>query len=63
MTSKAFDRLRFLAEIGLPATSTLLTTIGVIWALPVMVPVVATVVAVNTFIGALVGIKRSNYNS
>lgn len=63
MSSSLFNVLRFLAELGLPSLATLLAAIGTIWSLPVMVPVVATVIAVNTFVGALVGVRRSQYNS
>lgn len=63
MPSNTFDTLRFLAEIGLPALATALTSIGAIWSLSVMIPVVSTIVVINTLIGALVGVKRANYNS
>lgn len=59
MSNKTFNILRFLAEVGLPALAALVGTIGTIWALPLTVPAVATVVALNVFVGALVGIKRN----
>lgn len=63
MNSKLFNTLRFATEVGLPALATLLTAIGVIWTLEVMVPIVATVVAVNTFIGAVVGVSRIQHQA
>lgn len=63
MSSTQFNVLRSLAEIYLPTLATLVTAIGTIWSLPVAVPVVATIVAVNTALGAIVRYKRSQYNS
>lgn len=62
MNSKLFNKMRWMAEIGFPALSVLATAIGTIWGLPVMIPVVATLVAVNAFVGALVGVSRAEYN-
>ena len=63
MNSQTFNILRSLAEIYLPTLATLVTAVGAIWSLPVTIPIVATIVAVNTAIGAIVKYKRAQYNS
>ena len=63
MNSQTFNILRSLAEIYLPTLATLVTAVGAIWSLPVAIPLVATILAVNTAIGAIVKYKRAQYNS
>lgn len=63
MSNKTFDRLRFLAEVGIPAAVTLILAITQIWNLPYGQQIGATLAACGTFIGALVGIQRNNYQS
>ena len=61
-TDKTYTILKYVASIGLPAFATLVSTIGVIWNIPVAIPIVLTIVAINTFVGTLVGISSFNYN-
>lgn len=61
MDNKTFDILRSLAEIYLPTLATLVTAVGAIWSLPVAIPIVTTIVALNTAIGAVVKYKRSQH--
>ena len=63
MNSKTFDILRAMAEIYLPTLATLVTAVGTIWSLPVAIPIVATIVAANTAIGAIVKYERAKHNS
>lgn len=63
MDNQTFNILRSLAEIYLPTLATLVTAIGTIWNLPVLIPVVATIVALNTAVGAIVKLKRAQFNS
>lgn len=63
MNSKTFNILRAMAEIYLPTLATLVTVVGSIWALPVAIPIVATIVALNTATGAVVKYYRAQYNS
>ena len=62
MNSNTFNILRAMAEIYLPTLATLVTAIGAIWSLPVAIPIVATIVALNTAVGAIVKYKRAQYN-
>lgn len=57
-----YDKLKFLAQIGLPAFGTLYFTIAQVWGLPGGANVVGTILAVDTFLGVLLGISTSAYN-
>ena len=46
----------------LPAIATLYFALSGIWGLPYGEQIVGTIVAVETFIGALLGISTINYN-
>ena len=62
MKSETFEKLRFLAEVGFPALATLVLAVSNIWNLPYGQQIGTTIVAIGTFIGALVGISRNAYN-
>ena len=57
MKSETFEKLRFLAEVGIPALATLVLAVSNIWNLPYGQQIGTTIVAIGTFIGALVGIN------
>lgn len=63
MSNKVFDALRFACEIALPALGTLYFALAKIWGLPLGTEIVGTCSAVAVFLGTLIGIKRSQYNS
>lgn len=58
---KVYDVLKWIALIALPATATLWFTIAKIWGLPYMGEITGTLVAIDTFIGALIGISNAQY--
>lgn len=62
ITGKLYDRLKWLAQVVLPALATLYFTLGGIWDLPSVSEVVRTIVAVDLFLGVLLGISQVNYN-
>lgn len=62
MSNKTYDILKFVAQILLPALGTLYFALAGIWDLPKGEEVVGTIVALDTFLGALLGISTSNYN-
>jgi Putative phage holin Dp-1 len=62
MSNKLYDYLKFLAQIGLPATGTLYVTLAAIWGLPAPQEVAATILAVDTFLGVLLGLQSASYN-
>lgn len=60
--SKVYDILKWAASVCLPALATLVLTLGQIWGFSdITVPVGATIAAVATFIGALVGVGAIRY--
>lgn len=59
--SKTYDVLKWIALVALPATATLWFTVAKIWNLPYMGEITGTLVAVDTFIGALIGISNIRY--
>ena len=63
MSNKVYDILKFIAQIVLPALGTLYFALASIWGLPYGEEIVGTITAIDTFLGALLGISSSNYNS
>lgn len=62
LSDKAYDALKFLALVLLPALGTLYFALAAIWGLPAAEQVVGTIVAVDTFLGVFLGISTSSYN-
>ena len=61
MSNKMYDVLKFIALIGLPALGTLYFTLSGIWGFPYGEEVIGTITAVDTFLGALLGISNAAY--
>lgn len=61
LSNKTYDILKWIAQILLPAVGTLYFALSKIWGLPFATEVVGTITAVDTFLGALLGISSSNY--
>lgn len=53
--------MKWIALIALPAIATLYFAIAQIWGLPYGEQVVGTITAIDTFLGALLGISNYNY--
>lgn len=62
LSNTTYDKLKFLAQILLPALSGFGTAIGEIWEIPFMGKIVATILAANIALGAALGISTKNYN-
>ena len=62
ITGKPYDVLKSIAQIILPALGTLYFALAGIWGLPSAEEVVGTIVAVDTFLGVLLGISSNQYN-
>lgn len=62
LTPKAYEILKWLAAIVLPAISVLYFALSEIWGLPKGAEVSGTIAAVNTFVGAIVGFSTMQYN-
>lgn len=61
MNNKVYDILKWIAQIALPALGTLYFALAATWGLPYGEQVVGTITAVDTFLGALLGISAANY--
>ena len=61
LSNKAYDILKYIAQIVLPAMATLYVTIAGIWSLPYAEAISGTIMAVAFFLGALLKISSDNY--
>lgn len=61
MNNKVYDILKFIAQIVLPAIATFYITIAGIWGLPYGEEVSATVMAIDTLLGALLMLSSNAY--
>lgn len=62
LSNKAYDILKYIALILLPAIGTLYFALSGIWGFPYGEQIVGTITAIDTFVGALIGISAYNYN-
>jgi hypothetical protein len=61
MNNKLYDVLKWVSLIVLPAFGTLYFALAGIWGFPYGEEIVGTIVAVETFLGALLGISNVQY--
>ncbi len=61
MSNKIYDILKTVCTIVLPAVAALYAALGKIWGFPLIVEIVGTIAAVDTFIGALIGLSSVQY--
>lgn len=62
LSDKAYDIMKWVATVVLPALATLVLTVGQIWDWTVWtVPIGATIAALATFLGAILGIGSIKY--
>lgn len=62
MSNKVYDVLKWIAQYFLPALGTLYFALADVWGLPYGEQVVGTIVAVDTFLGVVLGISTAQYN-
>lgn len=62
LSNKTYDVLIFIAQIVLPALATLYAALAAIWKLPYAKEIPATVMAIDTFLGAILKISSNKYN-
>jgi hypothetical protein len=62
LSNKAYDTLKWIAQYLLPALGTLYFALAGLWNLPYAEPVVGTIVAVDAFLGVILGISSSQYS-
>lgn len=63
MSNKVYDVLKWIAQIGLPAIGTLYSALAGIWGFPYGEQIVGTIMAVDAFLGVLLGISSSKYKA
>lgn len=60
-SNKWYDVLKFIALILLPALGTAVAGLGVLWHWSLTDDVVSSIMVVDTFLGALIGVSASKY--
>lgn len=61
MSNRVFDLLKWIAILFLPALATLVSVVFKIWNLPYGPEISATITAVATFLGAILGVSHIQY--
>ena len=61
LSNKAYDILKWLCVLAFPALATFYAVVAKIWGLPYGTEIPATITAVATFIGALLGVSHIQY--
>ena len=61
LSNKMFDFLKWVAILFLPALATLVAVVFKIWDLPYGPEIAATITAVATFLGAVLGVSHIQY--
>ena len=62
LNDKVYDICKFIAQILLPALGTLYFALAGIWGFPYGEQIVGTIMAIDTFLGAILGISTIQYN-
>lgn len=62
LNNKAYDILKYIAQIVLPALATFYFAIAKIWGLPYGEEIVGTISAIDCLLGALLGISTHYYD-
>lgn len=62
LNNKVYDILKELAQVWIPAIATLYFALAEIWGLPCASEIVATLTAVDAFLGAVLKISTVQYN-
>lgn len=62
LNNKVYDILRWIAQYLLPGAATLYFALSAVWGLPYTEQIVGSIVALNVFLGTLLGISTLKYN-
>lgn len=60
---KVYNVLKWICMVVLPAIATLWFTLGKIWGFPYLAEIEGTIVAIDTFLGCLIGVSTISYNN
>jgi hypothetical protein len=63
LSNTVYDRLKWVAQIGLPALGALYFGLAQIWGLPFAGEIVGTITVVDAFLGVLLGLSTKSYNN
>lgn len=61
MSNQTYDKLKFIAQIVLPALGTLYFALASIWGFAYGEEIVGTITAIDAFLGAILGISSARY--
>ena len=61
LSDKAYNILKWIAQIVLPALGTLYFGLSSIWGLPYGEQIVGTITVIDAFLGALLGVSTAQY--
>lgn len=62
MSGNTYDVLMWVAQVVLPGVATFYYALATLWALPEPDKVVTTIMAIDTFLGMVIGFSSSQYN-
>ena len=62
LSNRAYDILKFIAQLLLPGLGTLYFALAGIWGFPYGEQIIGTITSVNVFLGVLLGLSTSAYN-
>lgn len=62
MNNKTYDTLKWIAQLLLPALATLYLAIAGIWGLPFGEQISGTIMALDAFLGVILGLSTKQYN-
>jgi hypothetical protein len=60
--NKVYDKLKFLAQVLLPALGAAYFSLAGIWGLPAADEIVGTIVVIDTFLGVILQLSSTVYN-
>ena len=63
MSNNVYDVLKWITQLLLPALGTLYFALAGIWGFPYGEQIVGTLVAIDTFLGVILGISTAKYNA
>lgn len=62
LNNRVYDVMKWIAMVCLPAIGTLYFALAGIWGFPYGEQIVGTIMAIDTFLGAILGISSIQYN-
>lgn len=62
LPNEVYDVLKWVVMLLLPAIATLIVVVGKIWGFDLAPKISETIIAVDTALGAVIGISTINYN-